>query len=112
MPRASRRSVFTAGWLSTFASFTISPVAFEAGPLSQWLYASLTEAGFESSLMETHHVRSQRDSAAHAHLLGCQAILSRNRLWIGRQGDCILGVGLRIMSAAAPVCGCAGVMTA
>ena len=30
----------------------------EAGPLSQWLYAGLTEAGFETTLMETRHVKA------------------------------------------------------
>jgi transposase len=32
-------------------------IGFEAGPLSQWLYAGLTEAGFETALMETRHVK-------------------------------------------------------
>ena len=32
-------------------------VGLEAGPLSQWLHKHLTEAGFESVLMETRHVK-------------------------------------------------------
>src|SRR6516225_11413683 len=32
-------------------------IGLEAGPLSQWLYAGLTEAGFETVLMETRHVK-------------------------------------------------------
>jgi len=32
-------------------------IGFEAGPLSQWLHAGLTEAGFETVLMETRHVK-------------------------------------------------------
>jgi transposase len=33
-------------------------IGLEAGPLSQWLYAGLTEAGFETTLMETRHVKA------------------------------------------------------
>jgi len=32
-------------------------IGFEAGPLSQWLHAGLTKAGFETVLMETRHVK-------------------------------------------------------
>jgi len=32
-------------------------IGLEAGPLSQWLYAGLTAAGFETVLMETRHVK-------------------------------------------------------
>jgi transposase len=32
-------------------------IGLEAGPLSQWLHAGLTEAGFETVLMETRHVK-------------------------------------------------------
>src|SRR5262249_28135755 len=32
-------------------------VGLEAGPLSQWLHAGLTAAGFETVLMETRHVK-------------------------------------------------------
>ncbi|WP_138473103.1 IS110 family transposase [Poseidonocella sp. HB161398] len=32
-------------------------VGLEAGPLSQWLHKHLTEAGFETVLMETRHVK-------------------------------------------------------
>src|SRR3974377_1486039 len=32
-------------------------IGLEAGPLSQWLYAGLTEAGFETILLETRHVQ-------------------------------------------------------
>ena len=31
----------------------LAVIGLEAGPLSQWLYAGLTEAGFVTSLMET-----------------------------------------------------------
>ncbi|WP_170419788.1 IS110 family transposase [Ruegeria atlantica] len=33
-------------------------VGMEAGPLSQWLHKHLTDAGFETVLMETRHVKS------------------------------------------------------
>ena len=32
-------------------------IGLEAGPLSQWLYAALREAGFAVELLETRHVR-------------------------------------------------------
>ena len=36
----------------------IARVALEAGPLSQWLYAGLTGAGFDAVLLETRHVKA------------------------------------------------------
>ena len=33
-------------------------IGLEAGPLSQWLYAGLTQAGFETVLLETRHVKA------------------------------------------------------
>lgn len=38
-------------------SGTVVVVGLEAGPLSQWLYKPLTEAGFEVVLMETRQVK-------------------------------------------------------
>lgn len=38
-------------------SGTVVVVGLEAGPLSQWLYKTLTEAGFEVVLMETRQVK-------------------------------------------------------
>ena len=35
----------------------VSRIGLEAGPLSQWLYAGLAEAGFAVELLETRHVR-------------------------------------------------------
>ena len=34
----------------------VSRIGLEAGPLSQWLDAGLTEAGFDAVLLETRHV--------------------------------------------------------
>ena len=36
----------------------IERVGLEAGPLSQWLHAGLTQAGFETVLLETRHVKA------------------------------------------------------
>ena len=36
----------------------ITRIALEAGPLSQWLHAGLTAAGFETVLLETRHVKA------------------------------------------------------
>ena len=36
----------------------LTVIGLEAGPLSQWLYAGLTEAGFVTTLMETRHVNA------------------------------------------------------
>lgn len=44
------------GW---FRAFDVLParIGLEAGPLSQWLYAALVEAGLAVELLETRHVR-------------------------------------------------------
>ncbi len=36
---------------------SLTRIGLEAGPLSQWLYAGLAEAGFAVELLETRHVR-------------------------------------------------------
>lgn len=36
----------------------IERIGLEAGPLSQWLHAGLTQAGFETVLLETRHVKA------------------------------------------------------
>ena len=38
--------------------FAIERIGLEAGPLSQWFYAGLTKAGFETVLLETRHVKA------------------------------------------------------
>src|SRR6516165_2682089 len=38
--------------------FPVNGIGFEAGPLSQWLHAGLTQAGFETVLLETRHVKA------------------------------------------------------
>jgi transposase len=37
--------------------FGVARIGLEAGPLSQWLYATLRDAGFAVELLETRHVR-------------------------------------------------------
>ena len=53
--RASRRL-----WSASSASLAcrLTRVGLEAGPLSQWLHASLAEAGFEAVQLETRHVKA------------------------------------------------------
>ena len=48
-----------AGYLRE-TGLVLARVGLEAGPMSQWLYAGLTEAGFEVVLLETRHVRAVR----------------------------------------------------
>lgn len=43
---------------------TIVRVGLEAGPLSQWLYDGLYEAGFEAVLLETRHVKAALSAMA------------------------------------------------
>ena len=37
--------------------FAVARIGLEAGPLSQWLYAAMREAGLPVELLETRHVR-------------------------------------------------------
>ena len=57
----------------------VNRIGFEAGPLSQWLHAGLTQAGFQTVLLETRHVKAalsamtvktdRKDACGLAHLL-------------------------------------------
>src|SRR6476469_1420830 len=38
--------------------FAVTRIGLEAGPLSQWLHAGLSGAGFEAVLLETRHVKA------------------------------------------------------
>src|SRR5918998_608716 len=40
------------------SGLVLTRVGLEAGPLSQWLHAGLTETGFETILLETRHVKA------------------------------------------------------
>src|SRR5215207_7673497 len=68
-------------------------IGLEAGPLSQWLHAALTEAGFEVVLLETRHVKAalsamtvktdRRDARGIAQLLSMRGILRGFGLKVG-----------------------------
>src|SRR5438105_13702569 len=44
-------------WFSSLG-FGVARIGLEAGPLSQWLFAALREAGLAVELLETRHVRT------------------------------------------------------
>lgn len=44
------------GWFRSLG-LTLERIGLEAGPLSQWLYAAMREAGLAVELLETRHVR-------------------------------------------------------
>src|SRR5438477_8916357 len=44
------------GWFGSLG-FGLARIGLEAGPLSQWLYAAMKEAGLAVELLETRHVR-------------------------------------------------------
>jgi transposase len=44
------------GWFTTLGH-ELARIGLEAGPLSQWLYAAMKEAGLAVELLETRHVR-------------------------------------------------------
>ncbi len=45
------------GWFSSLG-LDLSRIGLEAGPLSQWLYVAMKEAGLAMELLETRHVRT------------------------------------------------------
>ncbi|HEY9553074.1 IS110 family transposase [Allosphingosinicella sp.] len=98
--------------------FQVSRIGLEAGPLSQWLFASLTASGFDVVLLETRHVKAalsamtvktdRRDALGIAHLLRmgwyrpvhCKALASQEvrslltarKLLLGKLIDVELGI--------------------
>jgi transposase len=44
------------GWFQQLGA-ELARIGLEAGPLSQWLYAAMRDAGFAVELLETRHVR-------------------------------------------------------
>ena len=44
------------GWFGS-GGFDLTRIGLEAGPLSQWLYATMRAAGLAVELLETRHVR-------------------------------------------------------
>ena len=60
---ASEPEIRTA-WIKGLG-FELLRIGLEAGPLSQWLHAGLTEEGLAVELLETRHVRNAfRDHAS------------------------------------------------
>jgi transposase len=53
---ASEPEALTA-WFNSL-DFALSRIGLEAGPMSQWLYAAVKQAGLAVELLETRHVRS------------------------------------------------------
>jgi hypothetical protein len=45
------------GWFRGLG-FAVTRIGLEAGPLSQWLYAAMRDAGLAVELLETRHVRN------------------------------------------------------
>jgi transposase len=45
------------GWFGTLG-LSLARIGLEAGPLSQWLYAGMKQAGLAMELLETRHVRT------------------------------------------------------
>ncbi len=45
------------GWFAALG-FELTRIGLEAGPLSQWLYAAMKQAGLAIELLETRHVRA------------------------------------------------------
>src|SRR6201989_1656321 len=53
---ASEPETLTA-WFNSLG-FALSRIGLEAGPMSQWLYAAMKQAGLTVELLETRHVRN------------------------------------------------------
>ena len=47
-------------WLGS-VGLELTRIGLEAGPLSQWLYAAMRDAGLSVELLETRHVRKAPD---------------------------------------------------
>jgi transposase len=62
-------------------TFTIERIGLEAGPLSQWLYSGLAEAGLPIICVETRHMKAalsaqlnksdRNDARGIAHMMRC-----------------------------------------
>jgi len=87
------------GWFAGLG-FDLARIGVEAGPLSQWLYTAMKEAGLAVELLETRHVRTalqtmpvktDRDDArgiAQLMRLGCSARSIASRWRHRRRGRC------------------------
>jgi transposase len=71
--------------------FAVARIGLEAGPLSQWLYAAMREAGLTVELLETRHVRDafkampvktdRKDARGIAQLMRFRWFRPRQVLW-------------------------------
>jgi transposase len=50
----------------TNPAYRLKRIGLEAGPLSQWLFSALAEAGLPAICVETRHMRSRADGEGHA----------------------------------------------
>jgi transposase len=57
------------GWLGSLG-FGLARIGLEAGPLSQWLYMAMKQAGLAVELLETRHVRNDARGIAQLMRLG------------------------------------------
>lgn len=113
---ASEPEALVAFFRATGLIFT--RIGLEAGPLSQWLHAGLTEAGLAAVLIETRHVKAalkamtvktdRNDARGMAHLMrmgwfrpvhaktlpaqDIRALLTGRRLLLGKLRDVELGI--------------------
>jgi transposase len=88
----------------------ITRIGLEAGPLSQWLHAGLSEAGFETVLLETRHAKAalsamtvvktdRKDARGIAHLLRMGWFRPVHRKSPGAQEVRALLVGRKLLQA-------------
>src|SRR3954468_6113191 len=87
----------------------LTRVGLEAGPLSQWLHAGLTAAGFEAVLLETRHVKGalsamvvktdRQDARGVAELLGTGCYRRVHAESRGAQEVRALPVGRKLLQA-------------
>ena len=87
------------GWFRGLG-LVVTRIGLEAGPLSQWLYAGMREAGLPVELLETRHVRDafkampvktdRKDARGIAQLmrLGCFAQCTASRCRRRKCGRC------------------------
>ena len=84
---------------------SIERIGLEAGPLSQWLHAGLTKAGFEIVLLETRHVKAalsamtvktdRKDARGIAQLIRMDSLVDKQRVAVEDGRDQRLDHGLQ-----------------
>src|SRR5437868_11376037 len=75
-------------WLRSLG-YELSRIGLEAGPLSQWLFAAMREAGLAVELLETRHVRKAFEAMpVKSDRNDARGIAQLMRLGWCRPGDC------------------------